>query len=84
MNKHQIMLIRVDQRVQNADRLQKTLSAYGCGIRTRLGLHETGNGDSCANDGLIILQLAAGVVDCDAFAADLGKIDGVTARLVEI
>ena len=84
MNKHQIMIISVNQRVQNADMLQKTLSSYGCGIRTRLGLHEAGSGDSCANDGLIILHMADGVVDCAAFAAELEKIDGIKAKLVEI
>jgi hypothetical protein len=84
MTTHQIMIIRMNQRVQNAEKLQKTLSAYGCGIRTRLGLHEAGMGDSCANDGLIILQMAPGVVDCDAFASDLNKIDGITSKLVEI
>lgn len=81
---HPIMIIRVNQRVQNAEKLQKVLSAYGCGIRTRLGLHEAGMGDSCANDGLILLQLAAGVADYDAFAVELNGIPGIVAKLVEI
>lgn len=84
MANQQIMIVRVNQRVQNAEMLQKVLSAYGCGIRTRLGLHEAGIGDSCANDGLIILHMAAGAVDSEAFAAELNKIHGVIAKLVEI
>lgn len=84
MSHNQIMLIRLDHRSQNAEKFQKVLSNYGCGIRTRLGLHEAGPADSCANDGLIILQLAPGVIDCEAFVTDLQKIDGVTAKLVEI
>lgn len=81
---HPIMIIRVNQRVQNAEKLQKVLSAYGCGIRTRLGLHEAGLGDSCANDGLIILQLAPDAADYAAFAAELNGIAGIVAKLVEI
>lgn len=79
-----IMIIRVNQRVQNADKLQKVLSTYGCGIRVRLGLHEAGTGDSCANDGLILLQLAADAADYAAFAAELNAIPGIVAKLVEI
>jgi len=81
---HQIMIIRVNQRVQNAEKLQKVLSAYGCGIRTRLGLHDAGVGDSCANDGLILLHLAEGAADYAAFAAELNGIPGIVAKLVEI
>ncbi len=81
---HPIMIIRVNQRVQNAEKLQKVLSAYGCGIRTRLGLHEAGLGDSCANDGLIILQLAPDAADYASFVAELNGIAGITAKLVEI
>lgn len=84
MTNHQIMIIRVNQRVQNAEKLQKVLSTYGCGIRTRLGLHEAGVGDTCANDGLILLQLAVGAADYQAFAAELNEIDGIIAKLVEI
>ncbi len=84
MANHQIMVIRVNQRVPNAEKIQKVLSAYGCGIRTRLGLHEAGMGDSCANDGLILLHLAAGAADFAAFEAELNQIDGVAAKLVEI
>lgn len=84
MATHQIMVIKVNQRVQNAEMLQKVLSNYGCSIRTRLGLHEAGIGDSCANDGLILLQLAVGSADFAAFAAELNAIHGVVAQLVEI
>ncbi len=84
MATHQIMVIKVNQRVQNAEMLQKVLSNYGCSIRTRLGLHEAGIGDSCANDGLILLQLAVGSADFAAFASELNAIHGVVAQLVEI
>jgi len=84
MSNHQIMIIRVNQRVQNSELLQKVLTTYGCGIRTRLGLHEAGLGKGCANDGLILLQLAAGAADYNVFLDELNAIAGVTAKLVEI
>ncbi len=84
MNKHLIMIIRVSHRLQIAEKLQHVLSQYGCGINTRLGLHEAGQDDACANDGLIILHLVPAAIDCDAFAEDLNGVDGIMARLVEI
>ena len=43
MNDYAIMLIRVNQRLHQAEKLQKVLSGYGCCIKTRLGLHEAGD-----------------------------------------
>lgn len=82
MNKHVMMLIRMEQRMPNAEKLQKVLSLYGCNIRTRLGLHEAG--EVCGVDGLIILQLVPTDKDFSEFAAQLNAIDGVTAKIAEI
>lgn len=82
MENHNIMVVKVNHRLHQAEALQKVLSEYGCSIRTRLGLHEAG--DACANDGLIILQLVEGQADLDNFTADLSKLEGITARLIRI
>ena len=82
MTEHTIMIIRVNQRLHSADKLQKVFSRYGCSIKTRLGLHEAG--DVCATDGLIILQLVHSTDDLAAFKTELNELEGVTATLVEI
>ncbi len=82
MTEHQIMIIRVNQRMHSAEKLQKVFSTFGCSIKTRLGLHEAG--DVCATDGLIILQLVKGNDDLNDFAAQLNALEGITAKLIEI
>lgn len=51
-----ILGIRLDNRTQTAVDFQKTLTQYGCSIKTRLGLHEVAN-NMCAPNGLIILEI---------------------------
>ncbi|MGI6326583.1 MAG: hypothetical protein ACOX1U_06410 [Saccharofermentanales bacterium] len=80
MNDHNIMLIKVSQRLHSAERLQKVLTDYGCSIKTRLGLHEAD--DVCGTDGLIILQLVKGDSDLTDFQAKLNELDGVIAKLI--
>jgi hypothetical protein len=80
MNDHNIMLIKVSQRLHSAERLQKVLTDYGCSIKTRLGLHEAD--DACGTDGLIILQLVKGDSDLTDFQAKLNELDGVIAKLI--
>lgn len=82
MTEHQIMIIRVNQRMHSAEKLQKVFSTFGCSIKTRLGLHEAG--DVCATDDLIILQLVKGNDDLNDFAAQLNALEGITAKLIEI
>lgn len=82
MDSFHIMLIKVNQRVQEAARVQQVLTEYGCQIKMRLGLHEAG--DQCANQGLIILQLTGEESLLEEFARRLNALDGVTARLTTI
>ena len=82
MEENNIMLIKVNHRLHQAEALQKVFSEYGCSIKTRLGLHEAG--DVCANDGLIILQLVSGQSDLERFEKRLNELEGVTAKLVKI
>lgn len=71
-----ILGVRVAQRTKHTAAVQKVLSDYGCSIRTRLGLHDAGNG-FCSPNGLILLE----VVDKAAeLAAALAKIPGVRVK----
>ncbi len=82
MDTFQIMLIKVNQRVQEAAGVQSLLTEFGCHIKMRLGLHEAG--DHCSNQGLIVLQLTGEGTELENFAAKLNALEGVTARLTEI
>ena len=74
--KKTILGVHVAQRTKHTPKVQKILSDYGCSIRTRIGLHQAGEG-FCAPDGLILLE----VVDRAAeLAAALAKVPGVTVK----
>jgi hypothetical protein len=51
-----IIGIKVQNRNENAQEVQKILTNYGCSIRTRIGLHEEINGQ-CSPKGLILLEV---------------------------
>jgi len=51
-----VMAILVKNRKETADKVQKILTAWGCLIKTRLGLHD-GVLDNCSEAGLIVLEL---------------------------
>ena len=84
MNCFQIMAVRIEQRDATAVEVQKVLTEYGCSIRTRLGLHDQTNDNTCSPSGILILQLA-----CDEHTAEdlnnkLNVISGVKAKLVNL
>lgn len=71
-----ILGVHVSQRTKHTARVQKILSDYGCSIRTRVGLHDAGDG-FCSPNGLILLE----VVDrASALAGALAKVPGVTVK----
>lgn len=82
MENFDIMVIKVDQRVQKAPGMQTVITKYGCNIKVRLGLHEAG--DVCSNQGLIILQTVGDREELKKFEDELNNIDGVKAKSVVI
>ena len=82
MSKHSVLVMSVENRRENADKIQSVLTNHGCEVKARLGLHEAGN--VCAEEGLIIIQLVPDDKDIKAFVKDLNEIGGVKAKLVEL
>lgn len=79
--KKNVMVIMVEKREKTAERVQKTLTGWGCLIKTRLGLHG-GVMDNCSEHGLIILELEGKPADNKELKRKLGLIKGVSAKLV--
>jgi hypothetical protein len=79
---HKVVVIGIQHRREEADKLQKVLTEYGCEIKARLGLHEAG--PLCSDEGLIILQLVPDEPKADSLVVELNKLDGIKAKLVEI
>ena len=79
MKKHIILGIHITNRLKKAADVQKLLTAYGCNIKTRLGLHEVSD-VACAPNGLLILELAGNEKKCNELTAKLGKVIGVQVK----
>ena len=71
-----ILGVHVAQRTKHTAKVQKILSDYGCSIRTRIGLHDAGDG-FCSPNGLILLEV---VSRAGELAAALGQVPGVAVK----
>lgn len=78
-----ILILSLGKRKNSALKVQKILTDSGCFIKTRLGIHDS-CGDSCSDNGLIILEIAAPVKEIKAMASKLSKVAGVKTKLVSI
>lgn len=51
-----IIGVKLDDRKGSAEEFQKLISDFGCGIKTRIGLHDV-HTDYCTNYGIILLEV---------------------------
>jgi hypothetical protein len=79
MRKRNIVAILVEQRDEVAVKVQQVLTAWGCMIKTRLGLHE-GVLDKCTQTGLIILEMVGEIEKIEEFMRKLSLIKGVAVK----
>ncbi|MCK9291126.1 MAG: hypothetical protein WCR58_11685 [Bacteroidales bacterium] len=82
MTKH-VMLILIGSREEAVEKVQKVLTAWGCYIRTRLGLHGDVD-DKCSHRGLLFLELDGEEDKLNEFVHKLNLIKSVDARLLEL
>jgi ribose 5-phosphate isomerase len=73
--------IQMDNRKDDAVRVQKILTDYGCIIKTRIGLHQQNENDCCSKNGLVILELTDNCSpQCQELEKKLNNIDGVNIQ----
>lgn len=78
-----VLLILVGHRKEAAVAVQKTLTGWGCLIKTRLGLHE-GALDGCTEKGLIFLEVVGEKDKLVEMTRKLNLIKHVKAELVTL
>lgn len=78
-----VLLILIGKRKESAVEVQKLLTAWGCLIKTRLGIHD-GILENCSDEGLIILELYGSKEQKDELARKIELIKGVSSRMVEL
>jgi len=76
-----IMAILVDKRTDAAPEVQKILTEHGCLIRNRLGIHES---STCADEGMIILDISVSDVEVEQLENELKAIDGVNVKSMKL
>ena len=82
MTRH-TLLVLVDHRQNAAVDVQKTLTAWGCLVKARLGLHD-GVLENCSDSGLIFCELVGDLDKRDELTRKLNLIKGVNAKQVTL
>ena len=78
-----IIGIKLSQRMETSTFFQEILSEYGCNIRTRLGLHNI-DGDSCATDGIILLDVKGDEETLEKMTTEFQKIAGLKLEIMHL
>ena len=79
--KKTVLLVLVGKRKEAAVDLQKVLTAWGCLIKTRLGLH-SGVMENCTETGFMFLELYGSDEENAELARKIELIKGVESKLV--
>jgi len=81
MDKHIILGVHIHNRGEHAVLVQQVLTEYGSHIKTRLGLHEVGDG-KCATGGVLLLELVGDETRCGELETKLAAIGGVDVKKI--
>ena len=77
--KHIVLGVHVSDRPHHVPQVQTLLTEYGCSIRTRIGLHDTGTG-YCSPNGLILLEMTDDDSRADELMRLLNAVEGVEVK----
>jgi hypothetical protein len=81
--KKSVLLILIGKRKEEAVKVQQILTAWGCLIKTRLGIHD-GVLENCSDEGLLILELYGKEEDKEELSRKISVLPGVSSKLVEL
>ncbi len=81
MNKRNVVAMLISTRNETAVNVQKVLTAWGCMIKTRLGIHD-GVLDKCSQTGLVLMEMVGEDAQIDEFVHKLNLVKGVSAKRV--
>ena len=80
---YKLVLIKIEQRTDASEMVQKILTDFGCSIKVRLGLHDVPC-NTCSPSGLIFLQVSGDDEPVKEMISELNNVDNVTAKYVVI
>ncbi len=79
MAKRIILGAELTNRIAAASKFQETISAYGCNIKTRIGLHNVGD-NYCSGGGLILLEMFGDENTINEMEQKIRNIEGVEVQ----
>ncbi len=79
MPDHLLYGVHITDRVKHATEVQKVFTEFGCSIKTRIGLHDTGDG-FCSPNGLIVIEMLQNDDEARRLAEKLKAIEGVQVQ----
>ncbi len=74
-----ILGVKVTNRNQEAETVQRILTRFGCCIKMRLGLHENAK-NPCTPYGLILLELYGNPQDMENLEKELNALEGIETK----
>jgi hypothetical protein len=83
MSKRNVVALLISTRNETAVNVQKILTAWGCMIKTRLGIHD-GVLDKCSQTGLVLLEMVGEDAKIDEFVRKLNLVQGASAQRVTL
>ena len=78
-NDHVIFGIHINNRSENATKVQQLLTDYGCSIKTRIGLPEADK-SFCSPTGLILREMLDDDAVVEELSGKLTAIEGVEVK----
>ena len=78
-----VMAIMVANRKEEAEKVQKLLTGWGCLIKMRVGLHDQVL-ENCSDEGLIILELVGEREKHEELMRKLNVLKGVQAKMMTL
>lgn len=78
-----LLLVLIGKRKESAVKVQKVLTAWGCIIKTRLGIHD-GILENCSDEGLLIMELYGTEEQKSELSRKIALIPGITSQLVNL
>jgi hypothetical protein len=84
MSCNTLIAVRVEDREDNAVKVQQVLTKNGCDIKVRLGLHDHEDGNVCSPCGTMILQMSSTIESAKIVVKELQQIKGVKAQFIDL
>lgn len=78
-----VMAIMVANRKEEAEKVQKLLTGWGCLIKMRVGLHDQVL-ENCSDEGLIILELVGEKDKHEELMRKMNVLKGVQAKMMTL